>query len=104
MPPTFKQLLATGELIPIFAVGRMPHPVVIEIFGLAGGYRGFWMDQEHCAVSTEQVAIASLAARANDFKYSKLASQGLRAKTVVGSGVRILLYMGDWVHMWPCAI
>ena len=33
MPPTFKQLLATDELIPIFAIGRVPHPVVIEIFG-----------------------------------------------------------------------
>lgn len=67
MPTTFKQLLATDELIPIFAVGRIPHPVIIEIFGLAGGYRGFWMDQEHCAISTEQVAIAALAARAHDF-------------------------------------
>jgi 2-keto-3-deoxy-L-rhamnonate aldolase RhmA len=67
MRRTFKQLLATNELIPVFAIGRIVHPVVIELFGLAGGYRGFWMDQEHCSVSIEQIVTASLAARANDF-------------------------------------
>lgn len=67
MTTSFKQMLTNGELIPTFAVARVCHPVVVEMFGLAGGYRGFWIDQEHAFVSTEQVVTLSLAARANDF-------------------------------------
>ncbi len=66
MPRTFKQLLATDELIRVFAVARVVHPVVIEMFGLAGKYHGFWLDQEHAQISTEQIGIMSLAARANE--------------------------------------
>ena len=62
----FKELLATNELIPLFALGRVIHPVVIEMYGLAGGYRGFWLDQEHAFISTEQLVMASLAAKAHD--------------------------------------
>ena len=62
--PRFKQLLATDELIPVFSIARMPHPIIIDIFGLAGGYRGFWMDQEHSATTYEQIINASMAARA----------------------------------------
>ena len=62
----FKELLATDELIPLFAIGRVIHPVVIELYGLAGGYRGFWLDQEHAFISTEQLVMASLAAKAHD--------------------------------------
>ena len=67
MPYTFKQLLAADGLVPVFSIGRIVNPVVIDLFGLAGGYRGFWIDQEHAGVAVEQAALASLAARANDF-------------------------------------
>ena len=67
MAGTWKELLATDELIRVFALGRIVHPVMIEMFGLAGGYHGFWLDQEHAQISTEQIAVASLAARANGF-------------------------------------
>lgn len=66
MPRKFKQLLATDELIPLFAVARVVHPVVVEMFGLAGGYRGFWLDQEHAQINTEQIAVMSLAAKAHE--------------------------------------
>ena len=67
MQRTFKEMLATDELIRVFALARVINPVVIDMFGLAGKYRGFWLDQEHAFISTEQIVMASLAARANDF-------------------------------------
>ena len=68
MATSFKQILAdTDELIPTFVLSRMVHPVVIELFGLAGGYRGFWLDLEHASISTEQIVMAGVAARANNF-------------------------------------
>lgn len=67
MTASLKQLITTtNEIVPLFALGRVVHPVVVEMFGLAGGYRGFWFDQEHASISTEQIAVMSLAARAND--------------------------------------
>jgi 2-dehydro-3-deoxyglucarate aldolase/4-hydroxy-2-oxoheptanedioate aldolase len=60
-------MLATDDLIRVFALGRIVHPVMIEMFGLAGGYHGFWLDQEHAQISTEQITVATLAARANQF-------------------------------------
>lgn len=67
MRKTFKELLATDELIRVFGLGRVMNPVVVEMFGLAGGYHGFWIDQEHAFVSTEQMVMAGLAAKANGF-------------------------------------
>ena len=67
MNASLKHLItSTDELIPLFALARIVHPVVVEMFGLAGGYRGFWFDQEHASISTEQIAIMSIAARANE--------------------------------------
>ncbi len=60
-----KELLATEEIVPLFCLARIPHPVVIEMLSLAGGYRGFWIDHEHGAFSLEQVMVAALAGRAN---------------------------------------
>jgi len=63
--PSFKQLLAGPDLIRVFALGRVMNPVVIEMFGLAGGYHGFWLDLEHSFITTEQITMAAIAARAN---------------------------------------
>ncbi len=60
----FKELLAEGKTIRTFATGRIPSPVIIEMFGLAGGYHGVWLDQEHTGLTYEQVLVLSLAARA----------------------------------------
>ncbi len=67
MPRTFKELLATDETIVTFAIGRIPHPIIIEMFALAGGYHGFWIDVEHGPISTNDVIPMALAARANNF-------------------------------------
>lgn len=64
---TFKQRLAENELIRLFALGRIPHPILVEMFGLTGAYQGFWMDAEHVALTTEQIHTLALAARAHDF-------------------------------------
>lgn len=65
MHATFKQLLAADELIRIFAVGRLIHPVVFDVHGMVGGFHGIWIDQEHAGCTYEQIALASACARAN---------------------------------------
>ena len=62
----FKELLATDTLVPLFVVARVPHPLVIEMFGLAGGFKGFWIDQEHAGITVEQIRDLALAGRANE--------------------------------------
>jgi 4-hydroxy-2-oxoheptanedioate aldolase len=62
---SFKERLAADEVVRLFAIGRVMHPVVIEMFALAGGYGGFWADLEHSFITTEQITVAALAARAN---------------------------------------
>ena len=64
-PGLFKEKLAAGALVRLFALGRLPSPVVIDLFGLAGGYDGFWLDQEHAGLTYEQVLVTSVAGRAN---------------------------------------
>ncbi len=63
----FKDKLAAGKTVRIFAVGRIPSPVIVEIFGAAGGFDGFWMDQEHGGLTYEQIQTLALAGRANGF-------------------------------------
>ena len=60
----FKQLLATDRLIRVFCSGRLVHPISIQLFGLSGGYDGFWLDAEHAGISTEQITMAALTGRA----------------------------------------
>ena len=65
MVTTFKELLATDELIRVFALARVPHPIVIDVYALGGGYHGFWLDQEHGGITAQETIVASMAARAN---------------------------------------
>jgi 2-dehydro-3-deoxyglucarate aldolase/4-hydroxy-2-oxoheptanedioate aldolase len=60
----FRSLLASDRLIRVFCSGRLVHPVSIQLFGLAGGYDGFWLDAEHAGISNEQITMAALAGRA----------------------------------------
>ncbi len=64
MPGFFKNLLASGRMIRVFCAGRLVHPVSIQLFGLAGGYDGFWLDAEHAGISTDQITMAALVGRA----------------------------------------
>lgn len=61
----FKTRLAAGELVRIFCVGRLVHPVLFDVHGMVGGFHGIWLDQEHCSVTYEQIALASACCRAN---------------------------------------
>jgi 2-dehydro-3-deoxyglucarate aldolase/4-hydroxy-2-oxoheptanedioate aldolase len=60
----FKSLLAENRVIRVFCSGRLVHPVSIQMFGLAGGYDGFWLDAEHAGISTDQITMAALVGRA----------------------------------------
>ncbi len=61
--PTFKQLLAGDRLVRIFSIPRIVHPIIFDMFGLAGGFDGFWLDQEHGGTTYEQVMLASRSVR-----------------------------------------
>jgi 2-keto-3-deoxy-L-rhamnonate aldolase RhmA len=63
---TIKQRLAEGELVRTFALGRLVHPLVVEMFALADDYHGFWIDEEHVSHTSEQLTAAVLAGRANE--------------------------------------
>ena len=75
---SFNTLLReTDEILPLFAIGRILHPVVVEMFGHAGGYRGFWIDAEHASVSSEQIATLAITARANQMDcFVRMAPRG----------------------------
>lgn len=66
MAKSFKQMLARGEMCRILCSGRIIHPVVFDVVGMCGGFDGFWIDQEHAAVSYEQIALTSACCRANN--------------------------------------
>ena len=60
---TLKQRLASGELVRICGVGRMPHHNLIHIIGMSGGFHGLWFDMEHVGFSSQELEIATMAAR-----------------------------------------
>src|SRR5436853_220050 len=63
----FKEVLAKNELCRVFQCGRIGTPPVIDLYGFAGGFDGFWFDQEHCGLTYKELEVAALAARANGF-------------------------------------
>jgi 2-dehydro-3-deoxyglucarate aldolase/4-hydroxy-2-oxoheptanedioate aldolase len=63
----FKEILAKNELCRVFQCGRIGTPPVIDLYGFAGGFDGFWFDQEHCGLTYKELETAALAARANGF-------------------------------------
>jgi 4-hydroxy-2-oxoheptanedioate aldolase len=85
----FKSLLATDKLIRVFCSGRLVHPISIQMFGLAGGYDGFWLDAEHAGISTEQITMAALVGRACGLgSFLRLAPSGYATVTqALESGV-----------------
>ncbi|MBL9081376.1 MAG: host specificity protein, partial [Planctomycetales bacterium] len=64
MARRFKEILAKNELCRVFQCGRLGTPPVIDLYSLAGGFDGFWFDQEHCGLTYKEVETAALAARA----------------------------------------
>jgi 4-hydroxy-2-oxoheptanedioate aldolase len=64
---SFKQRLQKGDTLRVFTLGRITHPILVEMFAQAGGYDGFWIDSEHSAPTPDQLLMLALAARANQF-------------------------------------
>ncbi len=79
---SFKSKLAEGKTVRIFAIGRIASPVIVELFGAAGGFDGFWLDQEHGGLTYEQIQNLAIAGRANQFdNIVRLAPTGYSAVT-----------------------
>jgi len=58
------ELLATDRVLRVFSVSRIVHPVVFDVFAMAGGFDGLWLDQEHGGMTVAEVRLASSFARA----------------------------------------
>ncbi len=65
MSRIFQELLATDRVLRVFSLSRIVHPVVFDMFGMAEGYDGLWLDQEHGGMTAAQIQVASAFARAN---------------------------------------
>jgi len=69
-------------MLRLFSMGRFISPVVIDMFGFAGGYDGFWLDQEHGGLTYDQILLASTSARANGFdSFVRMAPTGYAGVT-----------------------
>ncbi len=62
-PPTLKERLARGERVAVFAVSRAWHPNMIQIFGVHGGFDGFWIDAEHAGFTPQDMEVAAAMGR-----------------------------------------
>src|SRR5438477_13213056 len=63
MSGSLRKLLSGGKLGRVFCLGHLCDPKLVEIIGLHGGYDAVWLDQEHCALTLEQIQQAARAAR-----------------------------------------
>jgi len=66
MVQSLKERLEAGRKLRVFALSRVVHPVVVEMYGLGGGFDGFWFDQEHGAMGIDEIRTCRLAARTCD--------------------------------------
>jgi 2-dehydro-3-deoxyglucarate aldolase/4-hydroxy-2-oxoheptanedioate aldolase len=66
MHQTFHERLASREILRVFSLSRIVHPVILDVFGMAGQFDGLWLDQEHGGMTLSEVRLASACARAND--------------------------------------
>ncbi|MCA9079964.1 MAG: host specificity protein, partial [Planctomycetaceae bacterium] len=61
---SLKNRLAAGEHVVVFAVSRLFHPNMIDMYALHGGFHGFWIDHEHTGFSNAEMETATRAGRA----------------------------------------
>ena len=61
---TLKQRLQRGERVNVFAVGRLLHPSLIQMFAIHGGYQGFWIDHEHAGPTIAEIEACAMSGRA----------------------------------------
>jgi len=62
---TLKQRLLAGESVVVCSVGRVLQHNFTQLIGIAGGFHGLWLDMEHVGLTTEQLEVTTLAARAH---------------------------------------
>ena len=85
MARRFKEILAKNELCRVFQCGRIASPPVIDLYGFAGDFDGFWFDQEHCGLTYKEMEMAALAARAaSNATISRAASSSQPASQAPG--------------------
>jgi len=112
MSRLLKDLLAQPKrVLNVFALGRMCHPIAIEMFGQAGGFDGLWFDQEHGGLTSEQILVSTIAARANGlgtfvrmpFTHYSLASQNLESgvEGVMAARIASVAQAEEFVR-WCC--
>jgi 2-dehydro-3-deoxyglucarate aldolase/4-hydroxy-2-oxoheptanedioate aldolase len=65
MPDSMKHRLAQGELLVVFAVGRMFHHNIVRYLGMQGGFDGFWIDVEHGGMTARDIEIGAMAGAAH---------------------------------------
>ncbi|QDU37341.1 5-keto-4-deoxy-D-glucarate aldolase [Maioricimonas rarisocia] len=63
MPESLKTRITRGDRVVVFAVSRVFHPNMIQMFGIHGGFDGFWIDHEHAGLTVEQMELAAMAGR-----------------------------------------
>jgi 2-dehydro-3-deoxyglucarate aldolase/4-hydroxy-2-oxoheptanedioate aldolase len=61
---SIKQRLAQGEIVRVLAFASLASPKLVEIAGLAGGFQGMWIDQEHSAIPHRELELLLIACRA----------------------------------------
>ncbi len=61
---SIKSRLERRERINVFALGRIFHPNIVEMYAIHGGFDGFWIDQEHTGLGMQEIELATMAGRA----------------------------------------
>jgi 2-dehydro-3-deoxyglucarate aldolase/4-hydroxy-2-oxoheptanedioate aldolase len=64
MSSTIKDRLAAGKIVRTMHVVGYATPRVIELFGIHGDFHAFWFDQEHSAISHQELELMLIACRA----------------------------------------
>jgi 2-keto-3-deoxy-L-rhamnonate aldolase RhmA len=63
MITSIKERLSKGEEVRVMVLGALASPKLIEVVGVAGGFHGVWIDQEHSAVPHQQLELMMMACR-----------------------------------------
>src|SRR6185295_8512744 len=66
MPSRMQKMWAQKKLTTVFGMGQFCDPKYIEMVGLAGGWDGVWLDQEHTGLTIDQICHCTRAARLVD--------------------------------------
>jgi 2-dehydro-3-deoxyglucarate aldolase/4-hydroxy-2-oxoheptanedioate aldolase len=64
MPSLIKQRLDAGKIVRVMVFTSLSNPRTVEAAGLMANVHGFWFDQEHSALSHQQLELMAMAARA----------------------------------------